>query len=138
MKSSAIMMGGIALLVCLFGSYLLHQQIRFDAHAEELSAKIVSVQAGSRRGRSGNVKAMYVYNNQEYREHLQRPIFSTLLGLYVGKEVQIHINTMSPEEARLMTGKIDIFLFYMSGIFFILLGAVFGMFAVLMQKFGKE
>lgn len=140
MKMQAVLLCAVGVLFFAWGSYKLIDEVIFSISAQEEIATIISVGTVRvfPRNNSSRVIASYTYKNELHTERLHTPLFSNTLGLESGDEVSILVSEHDPDDARLVVHAWDRYTHFISGIFFALLGLMFGMIGVLVQKFGKE
>ncbi len=134
MPTILFMMIGIAFVV--WGASLTVRQVDFDLYAKETVATLTSVGSGRIGSRNTAAKAVgtYTVNDKVYKERLAFPAFANTLGLEANETVRIMYDERSPEDARIILQSWDIYLYYVTGIFFALFGLVLVMFSLMTEK----
>ncbi len=132
----AVLLIIVGIVFVVWGSSLIIRQVDFDMHAKETIATVASVgndRIGS-RNTFAKVIGTYTVGDSIYKERLAFPIFANTLGIRTNDSVRVAYDERSPEDVKIITQSWDKYLYYVSGIFFILLGLMFGMFGILTQK----
>lgn len=120
----------------IFGARAIFEQYSFAEGAEVVQGTVISVGTSGKKNTT-DVAVSYVQDGVTRTDRLHLSLFSNPLEFSEGESLILRVASDPERNPEAYRGLQDAIMYYVAGIFFMLLGFVFAMFSILIQKFGK-
>lgn len=140
MKLAAMILLMLGFVSCVFGARAIAMQYTFATHAEVVQGTVISVGASgrTRRTHTTDVVVAYVHDGVAKTDRLHTTLFANPLEFSEGEALTLRVPADPTQDPEAYRSTQDAVMYYIAGVFFVLLGGMFAMFGLLIQKFGKS